>query len=217
MDPADLRMLVSQVTQLLESERCVEAHALCRRACVTDPENPLLWRLLGKVGGHCRRYREAEESLNRALAIAPSDPRSWYLLGGVLQMQRRFPAAVEAYRKMLQLRPDHREAGEALGYVLQVVGDLEGAAVAYYESLLGLDPDHGPVLYNLGLICATLDVCAGRWKHHSGQCGAGAARVDRRHGGNGLDGPIRFRVLYRLVQVRSLRQSWKVRRVDPQR
>jgi tetratricopeptide (TPR) repeat protein len=98
------------------------------------------------------------DSLNRAIrayqAAIDADP---LLFHGHLKLAYCYylthqPELEQAeYRKALAVNPRSVDAWERLGHARLSQDDLDGARSAYEEAL-ELDPTHGVVLYNLGLV-----------------------------------------------------------------
>jgi tetratricopeptide (TPR) repeat protein len=79
------------------------AQATLERALRIEPENPLLWIMLGEAHESAGQYGLAGSMGHKALQLAAGDPhaqaRAWRLIGDSLRARGRNPEANEAYSR----------------------------------------------------------------------------------------------------------------------
>jgi len=95
--------LVAQARQQAASGEPQLAQATLERALRIEPENPLLWIMLGEAHESSGQYGLAGSMGHKALQLATGDPRAqaaaWRLIGDSLRARGRNPEANEAYAR----------------------------------------------------------------------------------------------------------------------
>lgn len=105
-----------------------------------------------------QRGRSIEPALRAYQAALDADPllfQAHLRLAQCYYLTRQVELEEAEYLKALAVNPRSAEAWERLGHARLSQDDLEGARAAY-EAVLRLEPGHGVVLYNLGLVEADL-------------------------------------------------------------
>jgi len=104
-------------------------------------------------------YASTETLFRDTIARNPGAWMAYQNLGTELAAQNRLSEAVEAYQGALQARPDYAGAKDNLVLAHMRLGDAQAdkpsqvsAAIAHYEAVLRLDPDHFRAHYNLGTL-----------------------------------------------------------------
>jgi len=104
-------------------------------------------------------YASTETLFRDTIARNPGAWMAYQNLGTELAAQNRLPEALEAYEGALQARPDYAGAKDNLVLAHMRLADAqadrpgqEAAAIAHYEAVLRLDPDHFRAHYNLGTL-----------------------------------------------------------------
>jgi tetratricopeptide (TPR) repeat protein len=95
--------LVEQARQQAAGGAPQIAQATLERALRIEPENPLLWIMLGEAHESAGQYALAGSMGRKALQLATGDPRAeasaWRLIGDSLHARGRNPEANEAYSR----------------------------------------------------------------------------------------------------------------------
>ncbi len=95
--------LVEQARQQAAAGDPQTAQATLERALRIEPENPLLWIMLGEAHESSGQYQLAGSMGNKALQLATGDPRAqasaWRLIGDSLRARGRNPEANDAYAR----------------------------------------------------------------------------------------------------------------------
>jgi tetratricopeptide (TPR) repeat protein len=104
-------------------------------------------------------YASAEILFRDTIARNPGAWMAYQNLGTELAAQNRLSEAVDAYQGALQARPDYPGAKENLVLAHMRLGDAQAekpdqvsSAIAHYEAVLRLEPDHFRAHYNLGTL-----------------------------------------------------------------
>ena len=104
-------------------------------------------------------YRDAETLYRDTIARNPSAWMAYQNLGTELAARNRFQEAIEAYEGALRARPDYAEAKRNLVLAHMKLADAAtespdraSTAIAHYEAVLRLDPNHFRALYNVGTL-----------------------------------------------------------------
>lgn len=128
-----------------------QAERLYLELVETEPDNPILFHLLGVLAHQTGRKELAVERMSRAVALKPDFPEPHYNMGCVLHELGRLDEAVAAYGRTIALRPDYADAFANLGLALRDQDHII-AAVEALQRAITLRPDHTEALSNLGLI-----------------------------------------------------------------
>jgi tetratricopeptide (TPR) repeat protein len=139
-----------QVKALIQSQRWIEAKALCTKVCQADRNDAETWYMLGAINGQLGAFDEAEACCRRVIGIRPDVPMAHFNLGIALQRQAKSGDAVKSFRQAIRLNPGFAEAHNELGVALQSSGQLDDA-VAHYHKALSLKPAYAEAHYNLAV------------------------------------------------------------------
>ncbi len=101
-------------------------------------------------------FGQAETILRTLLPRYPDDRRVLFNLGILLCEQGRLQEAREVLKRLTRAAPDFAEGWNALGVVLSREGKRKDASSAFRRSL-GLDPENGHTLRNLGALMGGKD------------------------------------------------------------
>jgi tetratricopeptide (TPR) repeat protein len=95
--------LVEQARQQAAGGDAQLAQSTLERALRIEPQNPLLWIMLGEAHESAGQYAQAGSMGRKALQLATGDPRAeasaWRLIGDSLRARGRDPEANEAYSR----------------------------------------------------------------------------------------------------------------------
>ncbi|MEO5375246.1 MAG: tetratricopeptide repeat protein [Alphaproteobacteria bacterium] len=124
---------------------------LIRRALAQDDGNGVWWSNLSAVCLGEGQLAEAEEAARRAVAIDPDFRPAVKNLSFAVKRQGRVSEAIDLFHRVVALGPGPGEVDVLveLGASLHL-SDRTEEAVACYEQVLALRPDHVVSLYNLG-------------------------------------------------------------------
>jgi len=117
-------------------------------------------QLLNELGIAYSRKGDLEKAIEiyeKALALDNKYPALHNNLGAAylsLSLRKRdskiFQKSLESFKKAIELDPQYPLPYNGLGMAYRQAGNLEGA-ISCWEKALALNPDFGPVLYDLGL------------------------------------------------------------------
>jgi tetratricopeptide (TPR) repeat protein len=105
---------------------------------------------------HRRAFSQAETILRTLFERYPDDRRVLFSLGVLLCEQGRFQEAREVLKRLTRTAPDFANGWNALGVALSSEGKRKEASIAFRKSL-GLDPENGYTLRNLGALTGKKD------------------------------------------------------------
>jgi Flp pilus assembly protein TadD len=135
--------------------RFEEAEKAYREAIQIDPEQTLVWSLLGSLLADNGRFEEAEQAFREVVKLNPQDENGWGSLGLVLGRKlKRYDDSVYALQKAVEITPKNAEFWHNLGLALERSGKFEEAEKAFREAIR-LEKKPVYALANLGrlLIC----------------------------------------------------------------
>ncbi len=104
--------------------------------------------------GHLYAYRKdpiALEYLNTALEINPKSAEAWYQLGLFYQSQGMLDEAADAYESLVREDPGSFLGYYNLGYLYLTETERYDIALAYFDSVLAVQPAALDALYNKGV------------------------------------------------------------------
>ncbi|MBV9863634.1 MAG: tetratricopeptide repeat protein [Alphaproteobacteria bacterium] len=127
---------------LLAASRPQEAVVPLQRLAESLPDNPAAFSLLGKAQFGAGQRELAAASLERAVALRPEDAEAHSMIGSIRHAEKDLDAAEQAYRTALRLQPDFAPALFGLGLLLHCERDQPAAAIALFERLAAVAPEH---------------------------------------------------------------------------
>lgn len=93
----------------------------------------------------------AIEYFTSALEIKPKSAEAWYSLGMFYQAGEKYDKAMETYRKLLDVDPNNFLAYYNTGYLyLTEYGEFQ-TAMAYFDSVIAIEPSYIDAIYNKGV------------------------------------------------------------------
>jgi tetratricopeptide (TPR) repeat protein len=142
LEPDKQVWIYSALGQLLsKQERFEEAINLYEDADQVFPENPEVYRQLGRVQNQAGQLDAAAESFQKAIKIEP-DKHIWiyFALGQLLSKQGRFEEAINLYQDADRIFPENPEVYRQLGRVQQQADQLDAAAASFHKAI-EIEPD----------------------------------------------------------------------------
>jgi len=133
--------LLQQGSELSRQGRYEQSEAVCRRACILQPNSADVHAHLGLALQGQGRFQEAERAYNKSLELNPQQPMVCLNLGVVLQEQKRFDEALLQFQWTLALKPDSVDAIAHLAYLNERAYRLEEARTLV-ERGLALSPQN---------------------------------------------------------------------------
>jgi tetratricopeptide (TPR) repeat protein len=106
------------------------------------PSSVQLWLGLGSLWFQKGDTAQAEQAFRKAVEADPRTAEGWFRLGCIQALDRPQEAAA-SFRRAIDLKPDHALAHFNLGHRLKQLGDRDGAAKEFRETLR-CRPDYGP-------------------------------------------------------------------------
>ncbi len=95
-------------------QRLDEAIPVFEEASKRDPQNPYVWRALGRTLRLIEaRLPEAEAAIQNALELQAQDPISWLGLGEIRESLGKTEESIDAFKRCLGLNPSDGVAGQA--------------------------------------------------------------------------------------------------------
>lgn len=128
---------VEEIQKLIQNGDVRRAGEMAEQAVRDDPNNVVVWNILGILRGQGGDYSGAEKAFHQAIALDAKLPTVWLNLGRLYQLNiETDPQALEkgisAYTTVLQLDPQNAEANHQMGLLLAWKGQFR-------ESLAHLD------------------------------------------------------------------------------
>jgi tetratricopeptide (TPR) repeat protein len=120
-------------------------------AANTAPDDPALWRALGRTLAERGGFKDAVRAANVAVKLAPKDAAVWADLGAIQLRAGNLGAAQSALTRALKIEPYDAIALYNLGLALYAKGQYE-AALDAFERALVINPDLGDPTKNAGAV-----------------------------------------------------------------
>ncbi len=116
------------------------------------PNDPVLWRDLGRYSVNRRNYPQAVTALQRSLAIEPDDITALNQLGYAAAFAGDLDAATRALQRYAALRPTEANPLDSLGDVNLLLGRLPAAENCYRQAAAKTaTPQNGGELYKAAM------------------------------------------------------------------
>jgi tetratricopeptide (TPR) repeat protein/glutathione synthase/RimK-type ligase-like ATP-grasp enzyme len=147
-DHADAQLALG--VTLLSLQRPAEAIEPLLQHAAARPGDPAAHRTLGRARLEAQQWDAAAANFARALALRPDDAETHWLVGRLAEARRDFDAAEMAFRCALDLAPALESALFDLGTLLYRDREQPDEAVALFDRLLVVAPDHVGVHCALG-------------------------------------------------------------------
>jgi len=158
VNPNSYEIFYKYVNFLIRAGRNDKAIELTSAARLRQMDyDPDIWTTLGVAYQNTGDFETARLAYEKALRIDPRFPKAFHNLGFMqftLALKNKdahaYQASLEYYKKAIEMDPEYESAYSGLGDVYLQTGNLEGG-IYCLEKSLEIQPDQGPVLYNLGL------------------------------------------------------------------
>jgi Flp pilus assembly protein TadD len=125
---------------------------LFNRALARNPNDEMVWMLLGLEYETHGNNDKAMECMSRATTINDQFNLAWHNLGHTYAVKRDYPAAINAYQMSLSctwLKGDKISLYSDIGDAFMASGQY-ASAIPNYQNSLDLSPDQPLILNNLG-------------------------------------------------------------------
>jgi tetratricopeptide (TPR) repeat protein len=149
-DPDHAEAQLALGVTLLSLQRPAEAIQPLLQHAASRPDDPAVHRTLGRAHLEAQQWDVAAASFARALALRPEDAETHWLVGRLAEARRDFDAAETAFRRALDLAPALESALFDLGTLLYRDREQPDEAIALFDRLLVVAPDHVGVHCALG-------------------------------------------------------------------
>ena len=133
-------------------QRLDEAEEKFRSLIAVAPRNALAYLQLAMVLDQMGRQEEALGSYQTALRLFPESAVGLTQIGALYLRLNNPTSAVESFRKAIDVQPGYAPAHNALGEYLMYQRHEPAAAKPLFLEALRLEPDHIPILNDLGLV-----------------------------------------------------------------
>jgi len=130
----------SEVLELIDQGKLIEAEGICRDAVDQNPGDINMLALLGATLIKTRKYDEAEKYLRMTINLAPTFAKPHEDLGHILLKMKRPDEAIEVLEKATQLDPELVFGFLNLGKALAATGKGKEADEAF-EKAFKLSPE----------------------------------------------------------------------------
>ena len=118
-----------------------QAHEVYRRLLEANPQNAMIFNLLGAVSINLRQWPQAAAYLEEALRLNPSYSAVHDNLGVLLTTQNRFAEAIASYRRAVTLDPRNAQTWLNLANAL-VRNGQKADAIEAFRQVAQWSPDH---------------------------------------------------------------------------
>jgi tetratricopeptide (TPR) repeat protein len=115
------------------------------------PDDPAMWRALGRVLAERGGFKDAIRAANVAVKLAPKDAGAWADLGAIQLRAGNAGAAKTSLTRALKIEPYDAIALYNLGLALYSKGEYD-AALDAFERALVINPDLGDPTKNAGAV-----------------------------------------------------------------
>ncbi len=140
MNDQSTQTMLNQAQALLGQNRLAEAMEIYQKICAQDPNNDMVWMMLGNLNGALGNIADAEKCCRKAIELNPKLVNAHANLGNALMSQNRFEEATVSFAKATQLQADLAPAWFMLGKAQQQLGRWSKAEIAFRKAI-ELKPD----------------------------------------------------------------------------
>jgi tetratricopeptide (TPR) repeat protein len=144
----DLTAINEYIFALAASGDMAKAGKVLDETVAREPENPLLWNMVGRFQLASGKPAEAEAAFLKSIELAPEYTTPYYQLGLLYAAQKKFPEAEARLAKVVEKNDKNVGAHVLLGMVLNSGGKID-AANKEYRKVLSLSPKHPIAANNL--------------------------------------------------------------------
>ncbi len=128
----------------------IEYEIALKNASKIQPKNIDIYRNLGAVYLHQRKFKEAENTYKLILDLSPNDSQAHFYLGTVYEELKNRDAAIKELKKALELNPGYHEALNYLGYLYVEENKNLDEAQVMIKKALEIEPNNGAYIDSLG-------------------------------------------------------------------
>ncbi|MDR3535092.1 MAG: tetratricopeptide repeat protein [Acetobacteraceae bacterium] len=149
-EPGNAGVLRAAGLTLLSLQRPTEAVEQLVQLVASRPDDPSAHYLIGRAYLEAQQWEEAAVHFDRALALRPDDAETYWMMGCLAEARHDFDAAETTFRRAVDLAPELPTALFDLGTLLYREREQPAEAIALFERLLAVVPDHVGVHCALG-------------------------------------------------------------------
>lgn len=120
------------------------------------PEHYEAYMQLGGIAGY-QGDPLAIEYFNTAIEIKPNSTEAWYNLGMFYQAGENYDKAIEIYRKLIEVDPKGFLGYYNTGYLYLTEFHDYNVALAYFDTVISIEPSYIDAMYNRGVCYEELD------------------------------------------------------------
>lgn len=149
--------IFDQAYQAMEQGKPVQALALYEKALAANPDSADIWQEYTICLRKLKRFQKALQAGWRTIELGNESEGTWGNMGNVMMEAHAWDAAYGAFQKAAALTGNKTWAAQNflnLGFEQWIFGETGGAKKSY-ETALGLAPDYGPALLDMGNLLAS--------------------------------------------------------------
>ena len=128
----------------------VRAKSSFQTATEVFPDHYEAYMQLGSIAGY-QGDPLAIEYFNTAIEIRPKSAEAWYNLGMFYQAGEKYEKAMETYRKLIEVDPKGFLGYYNTGYLYLTEYHDYNVALAYFDTVISLEPSYIDAMYNRGV------------------------------------------------------------------
>lgn len=135
----NLHESLESIHQCLGSQAWSQAVTLCEKTLIVFPQEPTLYRLLGKALEHLGQIDQAIATYQQGLRRSSKDAAIHAELGRLYCQQERFALAIRHYQQALTIAPNWSDVHYNIGVIFHQLGQWQQACT-YYQNALDAIP-----------------------------------------------------------------------------
>jgi len=120
-----ITITIDTVKKFLREDKLQEAIDLCKKAIEQDPNNALIYLLLGCAHAKRKAHQKAMKNYLAALKINKNLHAAWHNLALTLRKNELIDEAIYCYKKALELKPNDENYHFGLAQALLALGDWQ--------------------------------------------------------------------------------------------
>jgi Flp pilus assembly protein TadD len=129
-----------------------EYEAALKNASKLQPQNVQVYKSLGGIYIHQKKFKEAKEVYKLSVQLAPGDAEAHFYLATACNELKESAEAEKELKKALELKPDFHEALNFLGYIYAEENRNLDQAETMIRKALEMQADNGAYIDSLGWV-----------------------------------------------------------------